>query len=94
MVIVDFEKWPFLCFLEAKVVNLGAIDFQLGLPLNINGNDGQIKFEVQISKNVAKIAEFWPKIGQDATFALILNVHNSIIFDFQTYQNDKLGETN
>ena len=37
-------------FLEAKVVNLGPIDFQLCLPLNINKNEGQIKFEVHISK--------------------------------------------
>ena len=64
----DFEKWPLLCFLEAKPVNLGPIVFQLGLPLNMNGNDGQNKFEVYISKNVAKMANFRPEIGQDATF--------------------------
>ena len=47
--------------LRTKIVNLGPIDFQLGLPLNINGNDGQNKFEVHIPKNVAKVANFWPK---------------------------------
>ena len=51
------------------MVNLGPIDFQLGWPLNINGNDRQNKFEVHISKHVAKMANFRPKIGQDATFA-------------------------
>ena len=40
----------------------------------------QNKSEVQISKNVTKIANFWSKIGQDATFATTLNVHNSAIF--------------
>ena len=59
----------FYGFLEAKMVNLGPIDFQLGWPLNINGNDRQNKFEVHISKHVAKMANFRPKIGQDATFA-------------------------
>ena len=33
---------------EAKMVNLGPIDFQLVLSLNININDGQNKFEVHI----------------------------------------------
>ena len=40
-------------FFEAKIVNLGPIDFQLGFSLNIIGNDGQNKSEVHISKNVA-----------------------------------------
>ena len=51
---MDFEIWPFCGFFEAKVVNLGPIDFQLGLPLNINRNDGQNKFEVHISKKGQK----------------------------------------
>ena len=50
----DFEVWPFFGFLESKVVNLGPIDFQLDLSLNINGNDWQNKFKVSISKNVTK----------------------------------------
>ena len=54
------------------MVNLGPIDFQLGLPFNINGNEGQ--------KNVTKMANFRLKIGQDATFAPALNWHNSAIF--------------
>ena len=74
-------RYGHLCgFLEAKVVNLGPIDFQLGLPLNINMNHGQNTFEVHTSKNVAKMANFRPKIGQDATFAPTLNGHNSVIF--------------
>ena len=37
----DFEIWPFCGLLEAKVINLRLIDFQLGFSLNINENDGQ-----------------------------------------------------
>ena len=66
--------------MEAYIVKLGPIDFQLGLPLNIDGNDRQNKFEVRISKNVAKMANVWPKIGQDATFASNSNGHKSAIF--------------
>ena len=76
----NFEIRPFLWFLEAKVVSLGPIDFQLSLPLNINGNEGQNKFEVPISKNVARMANFRPKLGQDAIFAPTLNRHNFIRF--------------
>ena len=57
--------------------NSGPIDFQLVLLLNIDGNNGQNKFEVHISKNVVKIANFRPK---DATFVPILYWHNSVIF--------------
>ena len=66
------------------MVNLGPINFQLCLPLkvNVNGNDGQNKFEVHITKNVANMADFRPKLGQDATFAPTLNRHNSAIFRF------------
>ena len=84
--------------MEAKVVNLGPIDFQLGLPLNINRNNEQNKIEVHISKNVAKMVKFRPKIGQGATFTSTLNGHNSAIFypilTFDKHQNDELGETN
>ena len=54
-------------FLEAKMDNLGPIDFLLGLLLNdnINVNYGQTNF----SKNMVIIANFHLKIGQDATFA-------------------------
>ena len=35
------------------MVNFGSVDFQLGLPVNINVNDGQNKFKVQTLENVA-----------------------------------------
>ena len=54
------------------MVNLGPIDLQLGLTLNIIRNGGPNKFEVRISKNEAKMANFRPKIGQDVTFAATL----------------------
>ena len=43
---------------------LGLIDSKLGLYIKVNVNHGQNKFEVHISKNVAKMAILWPKIGQ------------------------------
>ena len=67
----------FCVVLETKMVNLGPIDFQLCLSLNINLNYGHNKFKVHISKNVAKMANSRPKIGQDATFSQTLNGHNS-----------------
>ena len=75
----------FCVLLEVEVVNLGAIEFQIGLCLNINVDDTQNKFEVHISKNVR------PKIGQDATFAQILNGHNSTVFHpILTFDNTKM----
>ena len=40
---------------------LMVIDLQFGLPINLNVNTGQNKFEVDILKNVAKIAIYGPK---------------------------------
>ena len=37
------------------MANLGVIDFKLGLYIKVNVNTGQNKFEVHISKNVAKL---------------------------------------
>ena len=67
-------------FLEAKLVILGAIDFLFCLPINLIVNAGQNKFEVDILKNVAKIADLRPKIGQIPLLSLDFNGHNSIIF--------------
>ena len=49
----------------------------MGLPLNVDVNYEQNKCEVHISNNKSKIANFMPKIGQDATFAQTSNCHNS-----------------
>ena len=38
----------FSVFLEGKIVIFGSTYFQMGLLLNINVNDGQRKFKVQI----------------------------------------------
>ena len=46
------------------MVILGLIDFLFNLLINLNVNVEQNKFEVDILKNVAKIAKFRPKIGQ------------------------------
>ena len=74
-------RYGHLCaFLEAKLVILGPIDFLFGLPINLIVNAGQNKFEVDILKNVAKIANLRPKIGQIPLLSLEILGHNSIIF--------------
>ena len=59
---------------------MGPIDFLFGLPINLIVNAWQNKFEVDILKNVAKIANLRPKIGQIPLLSLEINWHNSIIF--------------
>ena len=51
-------------FFGDRMADLGLIDSKRGLYIKINVNNGQNKFEVHISKNVAKMAILWPKIGQ------------------------------
>ena len=46
------------------MTNLGLIDFKLGIYIKVNVNAGQNKFEVHISKYLAKMAINWHKIGQ------------------------------
>ena len=60
--------------------NLGLIDFKIGLYIKVNVNRGQNKFEVNISKHLAKMAINWHKIGQMPLFNLNINWHNSVIF--------------
>ena len=54
----------FLDVLGAQMVKLSPISCSFGLDINIKVNVGQNKFEVRISKHVAKIANLWAKIGQ------------------------------
>ena len=54
----------FLDFFVVKMADLGLIDFKLGLYIRVNVIDGQNKFEVHISKHLAKMAINWHKIGQ------------------------------
>ena len=67
------------------MANLGLIHFWIGLPININANEGQNKFEVHILQNVAKMTNYTSKIGQDATLAILT---------FEKRQNYQLIETN
>ena len=62
------------------MADLGLIDSKLGLYIKINVNNGQNKFEVHISKNVAKMAILWPKIGQRHFGAHASYGHNLAIF--------------
>ena len=63
-----------------RMADLGLIDSKLGLYIKINVNSGQNKFEVHISKNVAKMAILWPKIGQRHFGTRASHGHNLAIF--------------
>ena len=52
--------WDF----EPKMANICPFSLKIGLPTNTDPNDGQNKFEVRNSKNVAKMSNIWVKIGQ------------------------------
>ena len=54
----------FWSYFGDRMSNLGLIDFKLGLYIKVNVKDRQTKFEVHISKQLAKIANNWHKIGQ------------------------------
>ena len=51
-------------FFLHRMANLGLIDFKLDKYIKVNVNYGQKKFEVHISKYLAKMAIIWHKIGQ------------------------------
>ena len=59
------EIWPLAIYVTfgGSIVVYGPIDFLFGLLINLNVNE-QNKFEVDVLKNVAKIVNFKPKIGQ------------------------------
>ena len=59
---------------------LSPIGLKIGLPTTIDGNDGQNKLEVCISKNMAKMANKRLKISRAATFGHSLGGHNLFIF--------------
>ena len=63
------KLWP--CEARAKVAlaDFGLIDSKLGLYIKVNVNHGQNKFEVHISKNVAKMAQNRPAPLWRARFA-------------------------
>ena len=70
----------FWSFFGDRMADLGLIDSKRGLYIKINVNNGQNKFEVHISKNVAKLAILWPKIGQRHFGARASHGHNLAIF--------------
>ena len=51
------------------MANLGPIYIKIGLPINIDANNGQNKFEVLNLKIVAKMTNYLPNMGQNVTFA-------------------------
>ena len=56
-------------FLWDKMAKLGPIDFTIGLPINIDVNDGHIKFEVHILKKRDQNPIFSAQNGPAATLA-------------------------
>ena len=54
----------FLEFFGDRMDNLGLIKFKLGLYIKVNVNVWQNKFEVHISKHLAKMTINWHKIDQ------------------------------
>ena len=70
----------FWSFFGDRMADFGLIDFKLGLYIEVNVNTGKNKFEVHISKNVAKVAILWPKIGQRHFGARASHGHNLAIF--------------
>ena len=70
----------FWSFFRDRIADLSLIDFKLGLYIKVNVNKGQNKYEVNISKNVAKMAILWPKIGQRHFGARPSHGHNLAIF--------------
>ena len=46
------------------MANIGPFGLKIGLPINLDLNDGQNKNKVHILKVVAQISNIWPKIGQ------------------------------
>ena len=59
--------------------------------MDFNENNGQNKFEVHALQSVAKMNNYLPKMGQDATFARTLKGHNSVIFHpILTFDHTKL----
>ena len=62
------------------MADLGLIDSKLGLYIKMDVNNGQNKFEVRISTNVAKIVILWSKIGQRHFGARASHGHNLAIF--------------
>ena len=57
-----FCDMAILWVLGSQMVNLGQIDFSLGLHLKFSVIDGQNKFEVHISIDMAKIANLQSKM--------------------------------
>ena len=51
-------------FYGLKMANIAPFGLKIGLPINLDLNDGQNKNKVHIFKVVAKIPNIWPKIGQ------------------------------
>ena len=51
-------------FLGLKIANIGLFGLKIGLPINIDLNDGRNKKQVHISKIVARKPNNGPKIGQ------------------------------
>ena len=62
------------------MAKLDPIDFTIGLPINIDVNNEQSKFEVHISKKEAKIPNFRAKMGRLPLWFITLDGNNLATF--------------
>ena len=62
------------------MAQLDLIQLSISLPINIDPNEEQNKFEGNVSKNVAKMVILWPVIGQRQFGACDSLGHNLAIF--------------
>ena len=51
-------------FFGLKMAKISSIGLKIGLPIDLDLNDGQNKNQTHISEVMAKIPNIWPKIGQ------------------------------
>ena len=77
------------------MANLGLIDFKIGLYIKVNVNERQNKFEVHISKHLAKMAINWYIIDHMPLWARTLNGYNSAFSsNFDIFDDESSGGYN
>ena len=79
-------------FLWTKMAKLSPIDFKISLPTDVNVNEGQNKFEVDISKHEAKIFHLLSQNRPTATLACTFSCgKRQIILKFSHLPHLKVG---
>ena len=80
------------------MAKISPFGLKIGLPINLDLNDGQNKYKVHIFKVVAKITNIWPKIGQVPLWAqgLQMGITRPFLSDSKVLgqQNNAFFKTN